>query len=283
MKELNNAKKEYESIAIPQELEKRVLAGIRQGKKRYWQTQFKHGLAATAACLALLTGVLNISPTAAAIAADVPILNGFFRILTVRNYTMEENSINYQVAIPEVQAAGELAQQINAAIQEKTEAHLAKAQQDWEDYKEAFFATGGTEQEWNNRSMDVIIDYEIKSQNDTSVSFVVNLAEGWVSSMEERYYYNLNLAENRQITLKEILGDNWIEICNQTVREGIQNSIDADGFSFFFAPEEGGFVSVDENTSFYLQADGTPVLVFPRYAIAAGAAGFPEFPVQIAD
>ena len=51
-------------------------------------------------------------------------------------------------------------------------------------------------------------------------------------------------------------------------------------FSCFFAPGEGGFTTVDEDTSFYIREDGVPVVVFPRYAIAAGAAGFPEFPVE---
>ena len=98
--------------------------------------------------------------------------------------------------------------------------------------------------------------------------------------MEETYCYNLDLAEARDITLAELLGENWVERCNETVRAGIAASVDEEGFTFFFAPEEGGFATVDENTAFYIREDGVPVLVFPRYSIAAGAAGSPEFPVE---
>ncbi len=128
--------------------------------------------------------------------------------------------------------------------------------------------------------MDVIVDYEVKSQTDSRVSFVVTLAEGWVASMEERYCYNLDLAENRDITLADLLGENWVERCNEAVRAGIDASVDEEGFTLFFTPEQGGFTTVDENTAFYIREDGVPVLVFPEYSIAAGAAGSPEFPVE---
>ena len=157
---------------------------------------------------------------------------------------------------------------------------MAKARQDWEDYKNAFFATGGTEEEWAGREMDVIVDYEVKSQTDSRVSFVVTLAEGWVASMEERYYYNLDLSEDRDLTLRDYLGEDWVNICNASIQKQIDASVDEEGFTLFFTPEQGGFTTVDENTAFYIREDGVPVLVFPEYSIAAGAAGMPEFPIN---
>lgn len=44
-------------------------------------------------------------------------------------------------------------------------------------------------------------------------------------------------------------------------------------------PEQGGFTTVDDATSFYLNEDGSVTLVFPEYSIAAGAAGIVEIPV----
>ena len=35
------------------------------------------------------------------------------------------------------------------------------------------------------------------------------------------------------------------------------------------------------NTSFYIRADGVPVVAFAKYEIAAGAAGIPEFPITV--
>lgn len=279
MKEFEKLKSEYENTPIPEELNDRVQAGIRQGRQQRGRRVWKRSLGSVAACFVVLVGVLNLSSTVALAAADVPVLGGLFQILTVRNYETEQDGIDYSVNVPGVESDADLAQRVNAEIQERVDALTAKAQQDWEDYREVFFSTGGTEEEWNDRVMNVIVDYEIKSQTDTTVSFIVNLGEGWITASQERYCYNLDLAEDRDITLADVLGEDWVSICNAAVQDYIAANTDADGTSFFFAPDRGGFTTVDETTAFYLNKDGTPVLVFPEYSIAAGAAGIVEIPV----
>ena len=280
MKEFHEARKSYEAVPTPPELDRRVRAGIRQGQAARRRRRWRRGLTSAAACLAVLVGTLNLSPAVAAAAAEVPVLGGLFRILTVREFQTTQDGIHYDVSVPEVDAGGELAQRVNTLIQEKVDAHLARAQKDWADYQDAFFATGGTQEEWGDREMDVIVSYDLKYQTDTQVSFVVTFAEGWVASMEERSCYNLDLTENRDLTLQDLLGVDWVKLCNQAIQAQIDASVDAEGFSYFFAPQEGGFTTVDESTAFYIREDGVPVVVFPKYAIAAGAAGFPEFPIE---
>lgn len=286
MNNFNQAKQDYMDTPIPEELASHVEAGIRQGQKNYRKNQtgrrFRRSLGGIAACFVVLVGTLNLSPTVAAAAADVPVLGRLFQVMTFIQYHTSDGGINYDVSVPQLESESEsdLTQRVNAVIQEKVDAHLARAKQDWEEYKAAFFATGGTEEEWGNREMDVIVDYEIKRQTDTQVSFVVTLAEGWVTAMEERYCYNLDLAQDRDITLRDLLGDDWVEICNASIREQIAASVDEEGFTYFFEPEAGGFTTVDDSTAFYIQEDGTPVVVFPRYSIAAGAAGIVEFPIS---
>ena len=278
--ELKNLKAEYDATPIPEELSDRVQAGIRQAKRNRARKLWGRSLGSLAACFALLVGVLNVSATAASAAADIPVLGGLFQILTVRSYDVQQDGIDYTVSVPGVESEADLAERVNAEIQERVDALTARAQQDWADYQAAFFATGGTEEEWNDRVMNVIVDYEIKSQTDTTVSFIVNLGEGWITASQERYCYNLDLAEDRDITLADVLGEDWVSICNAAVQDYIAANTDADGTSFFFAPDRGGFTTVDETTAFYLNKDGTPVLVFPEYSIAAGAAGIVEIPVQ---
>lgn len=124
------------------------------------------------------------------------------------------------------------------------------------------------------------MDYEIKSQSENAVSFTVDFGEAWVTAAQERYCYNLDLAENRDITLRDLLGDAWVERCNQAVQRYIAAHTDEHGYTLFFDPEAGGFTTVDENTRFYIRADGVPVLVFQEYTIAAGSAGIVEIPVE---
>ena len=277
MNEFKQAREEYESTPIPEELDQRVQTGIRQGRSagRAKRHGFRWGIGVAAACMVMVGG-LNVSPTFAAAAADVPVLSGLFQVLTVRNYETVKDGIDYDVSVPEVDANGAVTEAVNAEIQERVDAHLAQAQADWDDYKEAFLATGGTEEQWGDREMDVIIDYEIKSQTDTTVSFVVDFAECWVSAQQQRYCYNLDLANNKDITLADVLGEDWVNICNTAV----QAYIDQDTSGLFFTADKGGFTTVDDTTSFYLNQDGSVTLVFPEYAIAAGAAGIVEIPVE---
>lgn len=280
MNEFDQAREDYQSIPIPEELSDRVRAGIRQGQaahRRASQRPLYRTVGTCAACLAVLVGALNLSSTFAAAAADVPVLGGLFQVLTVRSFETVEGGIDYDVSVPEVEANSDVADRINAEIQKRVDAHMAKAQQDWDDYKEAFFATGGTEEQWGDREMDVIVNYEIKSQTDTTVSFVVDFGEGWITAQQQRYCYNLDLENDRDITLEDVLGENWVEICNNAINAQIQA---AGEDSYFFPADQGGFTTVDADTSFYIRQDGTPVVVFQEYEIAAGAAGILEFPVE---
>lgn len=280
MNEMKDAKREYEETPIPAELGDKVQTGIRQGKRNYHARRALRRSATTAAaCFVLLVGGLNLSPTFAKAAADVPVLGGLCRVLTVRSFVVSEDQANYQVEVPAVQGDSDLAQRVNTEIQERVDAHMAQSKQTWAEYKEAFLATGGTEEEWNQREMDVVVNYEIKSQTDTRVSFVVNLFQGSFNANNEQYFYNLDLAQDRDITLKDLLGEDWVTLCNAEIQKQIDASVDASGFTYFFSADEGGFTTVDESTAFYISDAGDVVVVFPKYAIAAGAAGAVEFPI----
>ena len=279
MNEFEQAKKEYEQIPVPEELADRVQAGIRQGRAKRMQRKWKRGAGAVAACLVLVVGTLNVNPTVAAAAANVPVLGGLFQVLTVRSYQDTNEDRTVEVEQPGI-SGGALAQQVSEEIQKRVDAHLAQAQADWDDYKEAFLATGGTEEEWGDREMNVIVDYEIKSQTDTTVSFVVNLFQGSFNAYNSQYFYNLDLENDKDITLADLLGEDWVNICNDAVQSYIDASVDEDGFTYFFSADQGGFTTVDETTSFYIREDGVPVVVFPEYSIAAGAAGTIEVPVE---
>ena len=276
--QIQQSREAYERIPIPDNLDERVREGVRQGRaaraaRRRRRVQRWFG---AAACFAVLFMGLNLSPTVAHAAAGVPVLGGLFQVLTVVRYDRSEDGVNYTVDVPVVEAEGDTAAAVNAAIQVEMERRLEQARQDWADYQEAFFATGGTEEEWAGREMDVIIDYAVKYQSETQVSFVVTIAEGWVAAQEERYCYNLDLAGDKTITLQDLLGEDWVDTCNEAIQRQIGESRDS---ALFFQPEEGGFTTVDESTAFYIRADGVPVVVFPRGSIAARAAGFLEFPL----
>ena len=102
MNEFKEAREAYEAVPIPEELDQRVRAGIRQGQKQRRSRWMRQSLGTVAACFAVLVGVLNLSPTVAAAAADVPVLGGFFQVLTVRNFTDTDGDRTVEVEQPAV-------------------------------------------------------------------------------------------------------------------------------------------------------------------------------------
>ena len=280
MNEFQHAKEEYESTPIPAELKDRVQAGIRQGKAnraRRRSRTLRRSLTGVAACFAVLVGVLNVSPAAAAAAADVPVLGGLFRVLTVRDFTQTDDDRTLEVSQPAVGSGEALAQRVNAEIQAVVDAKIAEGEQTVADYKDAFFATGGTQEQWDQHDNSVSVTYEIKSQTDTAVSFVVDSVVTTTSALEEQFYYNLDLAAGKELTLADVLGEDWVTVCNDSIRSQMAAAEDP---SVYFDESMGGFSTVDETTQFYLNQAGNPVVVFPKYTVAIGAMGVVEFEIS---
>ena len=274
MNEFKEANQVYEETPIPAELDQRVRAGIRQGKAKRARRAWGRRLGTVAACFAVVVGALNLSPTMASAAADIPVLGGLFQILTVRSYTDENADRTLEVEQPAV-TGSDFADAVSAEIQERVDAKTAEGEQLVAEYKDAFLATGGTQEEWEQHDITVSVSYDIKSQTDTVVSFLVESNVSFSNAYWERTYYNLDLAADKDLTLRDLLGEDWVTICNDSIR--IQMAADP---SVYFDESMGGFTTVDETTSFYIAQAGNPVVVFPPYAVAPGVMGYVEFEIS---
>ena len=273
MNRMEDAKREYDNIPIPEELDSRVRAGIAQGKRR----SRRHGAAlrtvgTAAACFVVVFAGLNISPTLASAAADVPVVGGVFRVLTVRNY--EETNDDRTLTVEQLAVEGEsaLADRVNAEIDARVEAKTAEGEQAIADYKEAFLATGGTEEQWAQHDNKVTVTYDVKSQRDGVLSFSVTSDVSFAAAYRETVYYNLDMNSGRELTLADVLGEDWVNVCNDAIRAEIAKAPDN-----YFTEDMSGFTTVDGTTAFYINDAGLPVVVFPAYTVAPGFMGDVEF------
>ena len=252
---------------------------FKEAKQVYEETPIRsrwmrQSLGTVAACFAVVVGALNLSPTMASAAADIPVLGGLFQILTVRSYTDENADRTLEVEQPAV-TGSDFADAVSAEIQERVDAKTAEGEQLVAEYKDAFLATGGTQEEWEQHDITVSVSYDIKSQTDTVVSFLVESNVSFSNAYWERTYYNLDLAADKDLTLRDLLGEDWVTICNDSIRT--QMAADP---SVYFDESMGGFTTVDETTSFYIDQGGNPVVVFPPYAVAPGVMGYVEFEIS---
>lgn len=326
MKKIEEGREEYENIQIPEELSELVRKTIaehpqkemdRMNKKKKINKNkvIRYFTTAAAALVACFTIALNTSEVFAKEAGALPFIGGLARVLTVRSYESHENNVNIKVDMPGVevdegqlaetetqttdaanqadkQTVEQLAEQkqftgdINAEIERIVEEFVAKAEKDFADYKEAFFATGGTEEEWADREMDVIAEYEVKYQKGSVLSLVVNLGEGWVAFYGEQHYYNLDLSTNKELTLQDMLGEDFKKIADEQIIAQMHERAETEGFVYWGVTDEDevmgdeGFKGVDENTSFYINENGNPVVCFAKYEVGPGYMGVQEFEIQ---
>ena len=140
-------------------------------------------------------------------------------------------------------------------------------------------ATGGTKEEWAAHNIEIWVWYELKSQTADRISFVVQGTENWSSAYNEGKYYNLDLKNGKRLSLKDILGEDYKKIADDAVRSQIPEKERETGVKFWKA-EEGGFEGITDETPFYINEAGEPVVVFAPYEIAPGAAGEVEFVIK---
>ena len=89
------------------------------------------------------------------------------------------------------------------------------------------------------------------------------------------WLFEFSLKDNSEITLEDLLGPDYINIAN----ESIKAQIASDSSGLYFDEEMGGFTTITPETNFYINEAGNPIIVFQKYEIAAGAAGMPEFEI----
>lgn len=306
-------KNTYDRIEIPQELEETVRnaideAGRRRGREKGSKRVLrilKGTAAAAAGVLIVFAAGLNASQAFADSVSRVPGLGALAQVLTVRSYHKSEGDYNIQAEVPGIVKKGEkngetdgkgngadaqpgIAGEANRQIEEIVDGYVAQAKEEFEAYKEAFFATGGTKEEWNDRQMEIFVDYNVKYQDESVLSLELITFKGWVNAQEERRYYNLDLASDRELSLEDLLGSGYVERCNNEVERQIKERMAADENQIFFGfgEDDGmteGFKTVDEDTQFYIDGDKQVVLVFPEYSIAPGYMGITEFKVGKAE
>lgn len=296
MRNLKEAKDIYDHIVVPEELDVRLrkaLENAPEPKKRTNKVIKFSRWAATAAAALLLcfTVGLNTSESFAMEMAELPIIGTVARVLTIRSYETTEDTTTTKVEIPEVQVESATEEvtnaitDVNAEIEKIVEDFTAQKHVEIEEYKEAFFATGGTEEEWAERSIDVNVNYEVKHQSETTLSLLVDAWISWFNFQEERHFYNIDLVTGKALTLIDLLGEDAYEYASNCVLAQMHEMIQAEPDAYvFWGVNDGGemgieFSGVTADTPFYINEAGNVVISYNKYDVGPGYMGIQEFEI----
>lgn len=294
MKRMEEAKRVYDDIPVPAELSERVQKAIGQSDKKRLENRkvmqlhsrkrmMKKSMGAAAAMVVIFTAVLNTNTAFAESVSGLPVIGRVAKVLLFRSYEKENGDLKISVKIPSIEMIskdmGGLEDSINQEIHSLCESYADEALKRAEEYRQAFLDTGGTQEEWAAHNIEIRVSYEVKAQTEDYLSLAVMGNENWTSAYSETKYYNIDLKDGKLVTLKDILGENYVALVNERIPVLMKEREMESGIKFWM-PEEGGFTGIDENTGFYINEAGNPMIVFEKYEIAPGAAGQIEFEIE---
>lgn len=275
----------YDNIEIPDNLDEVVRGAIAEGMARRRRnrivTLFKKTGSIAAVFFLCVVTALNLSPTFAAAACEIPVVGDLCRVFLFREYHMEDEIKYIDAKIPQIENTGktELEDRVNLEIQKVMYDCLTASEERAKEYYDAFVETGGDPKDFV--PVGITIDYETKYISQEYVSFVVSQYETRFDAYNCDLYYNIDLDSGRIITLKDWFGSDYRQIVSESIEATIAG----------WSEEQRGILwddlsiidLISENTNFYFNQDGQVVVVFEKYEAAYGAAGDLEFTIRPAE
>ncbi len=294
MKDLKDAKHIYDHIVVPEELDTKLrntLETASVSKPKGTVVKFTRWATAAAAALFLCFTIgLNTSESFAMEMSELPMIGNIAKVLTIRSYETKNDNVTTTVEVPEVQletAAEETTlaiTDVNAKIQELVDTFTTEKYAQIEEGKTTFLESGGTEEEWQARDIEVTVNYEVKQQNETTLSLLIDGWISWFNFEEFRKFYNIDLVTGKEMTLIDLLGEDAYEYTETEVLKQINKMIEEDPNLCFWGINDSEymgdeFMGVNEDTSFYINTDGNVVISYDKYDIAPGSMGIMEFEI----
>jgi hypothetical protein len=267
-------KKEYHEIPIPSQLDFVVRKALKQKPKKRMMTKVSVGLAAAAA---IFIGGLNTSPAFAQTMADVPGLKNVVKVLTFREFKVDEGTYHADIKAPAITNLDnkELQSTLNQKYLKESKELYQQFQTDMKNLKES----GGGH-------LGVNSGYEVKTDNDQLLSigrYTVNT----VGSSSTTFHYDTIDKKNKLlITLPSLFkSDAYVDLISNEIKKQMIAQMDKDPSLTYWVKNPNKkddnpldtFEKIKPDQNFYINKNNKLVIVFDKYDVAPGAMGIVEF------
>ena len=273
-------RRNYMEISIPSELDFVVGEALQKmgmskmmRKNRFKKTK----IAATAAvaAFALLIAGVNASPVFAAALTKVPVVGSVVKVLTFREYAVNDGTFNSNIEVPAIQGLENkgLESSLNGKYLEEGKKLYEQFNVEMEELK----ANGGGH-------LGVDSGYEVKTDSEDILSigrYTVNTVGSSSTTMK---YDTIDKKNGILITLPSLFkDDSYVDRISENVKSQMleQNKADGDKLYWVAGIEEVSsmelFDKISKEQSFYINPEGKLVISFDKYEVAPGYMGVVEF------
>lgn len=307
--QLRQLQEEYENMIIPEAGRERLQAGIdraRMEKKRAEHARRRSAWTAVAAAVVVMIALPNTNIQIAHAMENIPLLGGFFRLVTVRQYNYSDENHNAEVELAQInygEDAGEGASVGEvAAAPEGTAAGNVEGASDGQEAAVANLSEDGVEAV--NQNMEATVEELIRQFEDTLSEegyhglhvtqevvtdnaryYTVKLSvlETEASGYEHNQFYTIDKQTGNVVTLEDLFaeGSDYISAISENIKTQMQEQMAADEGVIYFLDNddmpEFNFQGITEQTNFYFNEKDELVIAFDEYEVAPGSMGTPEF------
>lgn len=295
-------------MTIPEAGRERLQAGIdraRMEKKRAERARRRSAWTAAAAMIVLIA-LPNTNVQIAHAMENIPVLGGFFRLVTVRQYNYSDENHDAEIELAQITygedgegtPVGEVA--VGAAALDNAdvgnaegagqEAGVAKlseegvqaVNQDMEaTVEELIRQFEGTLSEEGYHGVHVSQD--VVTDNTQYYTVKLSVLETETSGYEHNQFYTIDKQTGNVVTLADLFaeGSDYLSVISENIKTQMREQMAADEGVIYFLDDEDmpefNFQSITEQTNFYFNENGELVIAFDEYEVAPGYMGAPEF------
>ncbi len=279
-------KREYDRIVVPEKGKEKMEEAVMRAKEKKERIRRKRrirSVGSAAAVFAILLILPNTSQTAAAAMQQIPVLGNFFRVVTIREYQVDEERYQADVKVPEVvpEHMDGMSEETAQQTKETTDAINFDIRQATEELIEEFKSTM---EEFEDGYGDIIVDSEVLTDDEKWFSLDLVLYQGAGSGYERHRHYTIDKTTGRRAELSDFFGEDYVETISEEVRAQMRKRMAEDeNVTYWIDYEdvpEWNFESIAEDQDFYVNKDGKVVICFNEYEVAPGYMGCVEFVME---
>lgn len=123
--------------------------------------------------------------------------------------------------------------------------------------------------------------YEVTHEGKQYFSMYMVTTQTMGSGSESYQTYTIDKKTGKTVSLGELLGnEETLKLVSENISAQMEEQMKEDASVVYFQePEEDGFSGLKGNENFYLNQDGSLVVVFDEYTVAPGSMGTVEFTI----
>lgn len=286
--ELQNLKTEYFKAHMSDGQIEKMRQQIERGKRDGGRIRRKKSgirwTAAAAACVALFVLLPNTSAGVAHAMSRLPILGRLVDIVTYRDYSHEDERHNAQVTIPEIVVKlPEDGEGIAPEVQENMAKTVEEINAQMQQISGELIAEFEEGLKYEEGYQDMIVDSEVVSSTENYFTLKLICYHGAGSGAEWDYYYTIDLNTGRRLSLADLFmpGTDFITPVSDSIKEQMRTQMAEDEMKAYWVDNtdipEWNFEAITEETSFYLNNEGSLVICFDEGDVAPMYMGCVEF------